>query len=110
MQELRNEVRAILESMVDEDTSLQKVIENVVTYGCVSGYVSDLIYYSQTEAFFDRHKDAINALAHELSNDIYGNSFELYKNLQYGCSKNTMACLCFEEMAREIGYEEGFEI
>ena len=110
MLELKNEVRAILESMVDEDTSLEKVIENVLTYGCVSGYVTELIYYSQTEPFFDRHKDAINALAHELSNEIYGNSFELYKNLQYECSKNTMAWFGVEEMAREIGYQEGFDI
>jgi hypothetical protein len=110
MVELRNEVRTILESMVDEDTPLQKVIENVVTYGCVSGYVTDLIYYSQTEAFFDRHREAINTLAHELSNDIYGNPYELYKNFQYECSKNTLAWFGFEEMAREIGYQEGFEI
>ena len=110
MRELRNEVRAILESMVDEDTSLEKVIENVLTYGCVSGYVTELIYYSQTVPFFDRHKDAINALAHELSNEIYGNPFELYKNLQYECSKNTMAWFGFEEMAREIGYLEDFDI
>lgn len=110
MLELKNEVRAILESMVDEDTSLEKVIENVLTYGCVSGYVTELIYYSQTEPFFDRHKDAINALAHELSNEIYGNPFELYKNLQYECSKNTMAWFGFEEMTREIGYLEDFDI
>ena len=110
MLELKNEVRAILESMVDEDTSLEKVIENVLTYGCVSGYVTELIYYSQTEPFFDRHKDAINALAHELSNEIYGNSFELYKNLQYECSKNTMAWFGFEEIASEIGCLEVFDI
>ena len=101
---LKNEVMEILESMA-VDSSLKEVVEEVLEYGCVSGIVGSLIYFYQTEAFFDRHKDAINELAHELSEDIYGNKYSIYKNLQYECNKNTMAWFGFEEMTRIIANE-----
>ena len=88
---LKNEVMEILESMA-VDSNLETVVEEV-------------IYYYQTEAFFNRHKNAINELAHELSEDIYGNPFEIYHNLNGGCSKNNMAWFGFEEVTRIIASE-----
>ena len=101
---LKNEVMEILEGMA-VDSSLETVINEVLEYGCVSGIVGSLIYYYQTEEFFDRHKDAINELAHELSEEIYGDPFEIYHNLNGGCSKNNMAWFGFEEMTRIIASE-----
>ena len=101
---LKNEVMEILESMA-VDSSLETVIEEVLEHGCVSGIVGSLIYYYQTEEFFDKHKDAINDLAHELSEDLYGNPFEIYHNLNGGCSKNNMAWFGFEEVTRIIASE-----
>ena len=101
---LKNEVMEILEGMA-VDSSLEIVINEVLQHGCISGIVGSLIYYYQTEAFFDRHKNAINELAHELSEDIYGNPFEIYHNLNGGCSKNNMAWFGFEEMTRIIASE-----
>ena len=101
---LKNEVMEILEGMA-VDSNLETVINEVLEYGCVSGMVGSLIYYYQTEAFFDRHKDAINELAHELSEEIYGNPFEIYHNLSYDCSKNNIAWFGFEEMTRIIASE-----
>ena len=105
---LKNEVMEILKSM-STDSNLEVVINEVLSYGCVSGMVGSLIYYYQTEAFFMRHKKAINELAHELSEDIYGNSFEIYHNLNGGCSKNNMAWFGFEEITRIIANEMGME-
>ena len=101
---LKNEVMEILESMA-VDSSLEEVVEEVLKHGCVTGIVGSLIYYYQTEAFFNRHKDAINDLAHELSEDLYGNPFEIYHNLNGGCSKNNMAWFGFEEVTRMIASE-----
>ena len=101
---LKSEVMEILEGMA-VDSSLEVVIEEVLEHGCVSGIVGNLIYYHQTEEFFDRHKNAINELAHELSEEIYGNPFEIYHNLNGGCSKNNMAWFGFEEMTRIIASE-----
>jgi hypothetical protein len=101
---LKNEVMEILEGMA-VDSNLEIVINEVLENGCVSGTVGCLIYYYQTEEFFDRHKDAINELAHELSEEIYGNPFEIYHNLNGGCSKNNMAWFGFEEVTRIIANE-----
>ena len=103
---LKMEVMEILEDMVVmKNSTMEDEITNVLEYGCVSGIVSELIYYYQTEAFFNKHKDEINELAHELSEDIYGNKYSIYKNLQYECNKNTMAWFGFEEMTRVIAEE-----
>ena len=113
---LKNEVMEILEDMAI-DSNLETVINEVLQYGCISGIVPSLIYYYQTEAFFDKHKNAINDLAHELSEEIYGNPFEIYHNLNGGCSnmawynlnggcsKNNMAWFGFEEVTRMIAEE-----
>ena len=106
MKTLKMEVMEILEGMANmNSTTIEDEIINVLEYGCVSGIVNELIYYYQTEAFFNRHKDEINELAHELSEEIYGNKYSIYKNLQYECNKNTMAWLGFEETTRIIANE-----
>lgn len=107
---LKMETMEILEGMVYDDTTIEDIIIEVLNHGCISGIVSELIYYYQTEAFFDRHKEEINELAQEMSIDIYGNPYEIYKNLSYGCSKNTLAWFGFEEMTRNIAYELNIEI
>ena len=101
---LKNEVMEMLESMAI-DRNLEIVINEVLEHVCISGKVGSLVYYYQTEAFFMRHKEAINDLAHELSEEIYGNPFEIYHNLNGGCSKNNMAWFGFEEMTRIIASE-----
>ena len=101
---LKSEVMEILKDM-STDSSLEAVIEEVLQHGCISGIVGSLIYYYQTEEFFNRHKEEINELAHELSEEIYGNPFEIYHNLNGGCSKNNMAWFGFEEITRIIASE-----
>ena len=52
-------------------------VDDIVRHGCASGMVPALIYYSDTEPFFDRHADEIF--------DIYNNGiydFELSKKSQ----------------------------
>ena len=109
MKTLKMEVMEMLENMVEEDYSLEQIISDVLEHGCVSGMISELIYCYQTEEFFDNHKDEINKLAHELSEDIYGNPFDLYKNLRYECSKNTLSWFAFEEVTRRIADEMEIE-
>lgn len=106
MKTLKIEVMEMLENMVVMNNStIEEEIINVLEYGCVSGIVNELIYYYQTEAFFNRHKDEINELAHELSEELYGNKYSIYNNMQYECNKNTMAWLGFEETIRIIANE-----
>ena len=110
LNKLKIEVMEILVNMVEmNESTIEKEIKNILNYGCQSGIVGDLLYYYQTEAFFNRHKNAINEIAHELSNDIYGNPYEIYKNLNGECNKNNMAWFGFEEIVRRTAEEYGIE-
>lgn len=102
---LKMETMEILNNMIDDSYTMENAIYDILNHGCVSGVVNELIYYYQTEAFFDRHKKEINALAQELSCDIYGDKYSIYHNLNGGCSKNNLAWLAFEEITRYIADE-----
>ena len=93
--ELKRESAEIIMDMLDENMTNKEIlntVENIVEYGCVNGTVSALIYYSDTEPFFDRHADEIF--------DIYNNGI-----YDFELSKNSLAWFGFETVAYEI-YEE----
>ena len=93
--ELKRESAEIIIDMLDENMTNKEIlntVENIVRYGCVNGTVPALIYYSDTEPFFDRHADEIF--------DIYNNGI-----YDFELSKNSLAWFGFETMAYEI-YEE----
>ena len=98
---LKAEVVEILENMVDIDYPIQRVVTDILDHGCASGIVSDLIYYHQTESFFDRHKDEINQLAQNISIEIYGNPYRIYEELA-DCSKNGLTWLAFEQTVSSV--------
>ena len=106
---LKMETMEILENMVENEYTMEQVINDILNHGCVSGIVGSLIYYYQTEDFFNRHKEEINEMAQELSIDIYGDKYSIYHNLNGGCSKNTLSWMAFEETTRQIAEELDIE-
>ena len=93
--ELKRESAEIIMDMLDENMTNKEIldtVDDIVRHGCASGIVSALIYYSDTEPFFDRHADEIF--------DIYNNGI-----YDFELSKNSLAWFGFETMAYEI-YEE----
>ena len=92
--------REVAEIIIDEagenNEEIVAYLENVTTYGCVNGTVSSLIYYSDTEAFFDRHSEEIFELIEDAAEEgiIDKNRLEL--------SKNNLAWTAFELIAWEI--------
>ena len=96
---LRKEVAEIIVDMLSENADNKEVIgtvEDITSYGCASGTVPALIYYSQTEAFFDRHSEEIFELIEDMSEEgiIDKNRLEL--------SKNNLAWTAFELIAWQI--------
>ena len=96
---LKREVAEIIVDMLSENADNEEVIgtvEDITTYGCVSGTVPALTYYSQTEAFFDRHSEEIFELIEDMAEEgvIDKNRLEL--------SKNNLAWTAFELIAWEI--------
>ena len=95
------------------DYSNKKAIfTDVLNYGCQSGIVSSLIYYSDTVAFYKRHKEAINELLYEeMSNSgiyspaaLFGNKWDKeYMLCIEAYNQNLLAWFGFEETLRKIG-------
>ena len=97
---LKKEVAGILVDMLDTDINNEEVlttIEDIINHGCASGMVPALIYYSDTEAFFDRHVDEIFELYNEAKAEYGEMSMEL--------TRNNLAWFGFETMAQDILYE-----
>ena len=93
--ELKRESVEIIMDMLDENMTNKEIldtVDDIVRHGCASGMVPALIYYNDTEPFFDRHADEIF--------DIYNNGI-----YDFELSKNSLAWFGFETMAYEI-YEE----
>ena len=70
--------------------------EDLLNHGCISGMVSSLIYYSDTEKFFDKYYEEIIWLKSEYEESI-GQPLKLDFNL-----KNTLSWFAFEETARKL--------
>lgn len=49
----------------DEYNDPKQIPIEVVTHGCISGIVGELIYYSDTAAYYAKNRDAINHLLYE---------------------------------------------
>ena len=96
---LKHEVAEIIVNMLSENADNEEVmgtVEDITTYGCASGCVPALIYYYQTEAFFNRHTDEIFELITDAKEEgaLDLNNIEL--------TRNELAWIAFELIAWEI--------
>ena len=95
---LKHEVVEIILNEIEgiEDDEILSTVEEIVTYGCQSGIVSELITYDDTDKFFNNHADEIFELVEDMKQEglIDMNNFEL--------SKNNLAWFAFETIAQEI--------
>ena len=72
--------------------------------GCQGGMIKTLIYYKDTQAFYDKYYNEIEELREELEESL-GESLKVENDL-----KNWYAWLGFEETARKIAEKIGLEI
>ena len=92
---------------------LIRELEDLQRYGCVSGMITDLIYYDDTNKFYDNYKDDINELLSNLLDgsglsiqEFFGKNFDNDDPLILNFSnKNLLAWFGFEESSYRI-YEE----
>ena len=93
---LTSEVVDIILDKIEEYDDPQDYFETVLKYGCVSGVVPALMYYKDTEEFFDRHVDEILDLLNELKE---------YGEIPFELNRNNLACLTFEEIVNRIYFD-----
>lgn len=93
-------------------TDKKGIFTDVLDYGCVSGIVGELIYYSDTVAFYNKYKNEINKLLTEQMwscgtsspCELFGSKWDIEDPLANDTSnQNLLAWFGFEETLRNIG-------
>lgn|SRR5574344_371037 len=100
----------------DDVDNLIVSMEDLQKYGCISGMIGTLIYYDDTNDFFENYKEEINELLSEVidgtglsTEELFGNKFDKTDPLILECSnRNLLAWFGFEEMSNSI-YEKVYE-
>lgn len=91
----------------------KNIFTDVLNYGCQSGMVDFLIYYTDTVRFYNQYKDEINGLLYELMyetglyapSDLFGDKWDKEDPLvAEDFNQNLLAWFGFEETLRKIGY------
>ena len=77
-EEVIDDVIDNLEEETKED--LHNRLDEISSHGCASGTVGSMIYYSDTVAFFERHKYVINDIIAEFIRDTGLSMNEFFKN------------------------------
>lgn len=91
-----DELIDIVASDALDDSSSLSYLENVIQHGCVSGWVSGLVYYTDTHAFFDTHYEEIHDLISDYKDDT---GIDL---VHTGDLKNFYAWFAYEHTAYTI--------
>lgn len=98
-------------SNYDDKTNIFK---DVLHYGCQSGMVGFLIYYSDTVRFYKQYREEIDNLLYEemegcgfdSPTDLFGSKWDKEDPLGRDCyNQNLLAWFGFEETLRKLGYE-----
>ena len=88
------------------------IFKDVLYHGCVSGMVSELIWYSQTTAFYKKYRTEINELLKELMDgtglysmkELFGKNWDDEDPLIIDThNQNLLAWFGFEETLRNVG-------
>ena len=96
--------KAVLESLIDKaevcesNEEIMTMVNNILTYGCTSGIVPDMMFYRDTESFFNTHSEEI----FDLMNEKRDEGWDL-NNIEF--SKNNLAWWAYEVITSQILYE-----
>ena len=97
--------KAVLESLIDKveecesNEEIINMVNDILTYGCASGIVLDMMFYRDTESFFDTHSEEI----FDLLNESISEGLTDANNIKF--SKNNLAWWAYEVITTQILYE-----
>jgi len=92
-------IRAFVADEILSSDNPMAFLEDVSQYGCRSGLVNSLIYYTDTHKFFDQHYSEIEKIRNEFE-DRLGFYFDIRDDLKTWC-----AWFAFEEIAYRLHTE-----
>ena len=93
------------------DDEIKGFIGDLLNHGCSSGMISSLIYYTDTNAFFDRNEAEIEDLISESMKNLGIETRPLFIESLNGSAenieqeKNLLSWFAFEETARQLNEE-----
>lgn len=108
--------KRVINYIVDEWSNYddkKHIFTDVLHYGCQSGTVGFLIWYSDTVRFYKQYKDEIDELLYDLMNgtgiyslpELFGDKWDKEDPLgNNDFNMNLLAWFGFEETMRNIGY------
>ena len=98
---LKHDVAEIILDQVDGMNSeeILEYVAQIINYGCVSGIVTSLITYKDTDEFFDNHSNEILEL---LDNDKEEGILDI-NEIEF--NKNWLSWYAFERITFDIQYE-----
>jgi len=100
----------------DYDNGVTGFLADLMSDGCSSGLVGELIYYNDTTRFFNRHRKEISELLADTCESfgggpemVFGDKWDKEDPLaRNDLNKNLLAWFAFEETAIRLGKEQGF--
>lgn len=113
--EMQKEVTKWLRDCYDKEDR-KSAYQDLRQYGCVSGMVNGMIYYTDTLDFFERHQDEINDMIKEWMDSVGGEGpfiagFKGYDDddplCLYEINRNLIAWFAFETVAYDL-FEEKY--
>ena len=93
------------------DEEIKSFVGDLLQYGCQSGMINDLVYYSDTIKFYDTYEDDIEDLITNFMEDLGIESRPLFIESLNGSAenmtqeKNLLSWFAFEETAKSLNDE-----
>ena len=86
-------------------TELKDYIIDITKYGCISGIVSSLIYYSDTVRFFNNYRQEILTMLTDPDKNIYSEYTYLLDQKKYSVSeKNDLSWFAYDNTVIRIAF------
>ena len=92
----------VADILLDHDNPCE-YLNDILQYGCKCGCVPEMVFYSDTRDFFDRHYDEIDEIRQDWEDNI-GQPIEIKGDL-----KNFLSWFAFEHTAWKIERETGLD-
>ena len=96
----------IVQQAADHSDGVNGVMKDLMYGGCQSGFVTHLVYYTDTVKFYNKYKDEISKLIAEYGanpQDLFGSKWDSEDPLALDTmNQNLLAWFGFEETAKRL--------
>ena len=100
--------RKVINSLLATKLSTEELkdhIKDILQYGCISGTVNDMIYYSDTIKFFNCYRKEILAMLQDPDKNIYSEYTYLLDHKKYSVSeKNDLSWFAYDNTVIRIAF------